>query len=257
VPPSGVPSSPPPGIQLPAGDNWFARGTTDSGGELTFTVPAGYAWCLREVDAPVNYSLDLTLHCTAVLTNDSTPDQSTIALPEVPATVVVSAHKFNAVAPNTAIAGATYELLVNGTAPVGTSEIAPKNVTVPEGDTYWGEATTDSAGDLSFSVPAGYAWCLHEVVVPAGYEQDPSYHCTQVISTNSPISATTIAVAETPSPVPPGRLAFTGGPSPWTPLGGAGSVALGVFLSWLGRRRRSERNGGPPPVPPTTQYAPD
>ena len=92
---------------------------------------------------------------------------------------------------------------------------------------------------LSFAVPAGYAWCLHELSAPPGYQPDPALHCTAVLTTDTPAAAATIALPELPLPLP---LAFTGGPSTW--LAGASLllVAAGGGVWLLGRRRR----GGDP-----------
>ena len=140
-----------------------------SRGISSFTVPAGYAWCLLEHTAPVDYLPDPALHCTAVLTTSSPPAATTVALPETLATVHVSATKFNSLQPNTVIPGATYELVEQGADPPGyNAQPAPQGDPVLPGDTYWSQGTTNAQGLLTFSVPAGYSWCLHELIAPLG-----------------------------------------------------------------------------------------
>jgi len=252
APPGGVPSKMPvPAPSSEPGDTWYARGTTGPAGTLDFTVPAGYAWCLHEVAAPVDYELDSALHCTAVLTTSSPPVQTTVALPETLATVHIAAQKYNSEQPNTVIPGATYELLVRGTAPPGyTRPSAPSGAAVPTGDEYWGDGTSNAQGQLDFAVPAGYAWCLHELRAPTGYAPDPSFHCTAVLTNDTPALAMTIALPEQPDVPLAAVLAFTGGP-------GAGIVGVGVILVvsgamlwFLGRRRRSGKDAGPGPPEP-------
>jgi hypothetical protein len=242
APPSGVPTSPPPGVQSENGDVWFARGTTDSAGILDFTLPAGYAWCLREVSAPADYSLDLALHCTAVLTTESPASSTTVALAETPAAVHLNAHKFNSLQPDTVIAGATYELLAQGHPPADGSSSPSAGAAVPPGDSFWAVGTTDANGALSFTLPAGYGWCLHEMVVPAGYQMDPAFHCTAVLATDTAAAAMTVALPETPVP---NRLAFTGGPSQWLLAAGLVLVFTGGALLLFGPRgpgaRRARR----------------
>ncbi len=248
--PPGLP--PPPGPTPPAaaepGDTWMARATTDPSGDLSFTVPAGYAYCLREVSSPRNYVLDPALHCTSVLTTGSPAQASSLALPETTAVVYLTAHKYDSLQPNTVIPGATYELLVRGTPPPNAGlPPAPAGAVVPPGTTYWAEGTSDSNGVLSFAVPAGYSWCLHELVVPRGYRLDTAFHCTVVLNTDSPTSAMTVALPELPaialsaSPVPAlATLAFTGGPDPWLPAAG-GLLLLAGAASWIADRRRNRR----------------
>ncbi len=245
--PSGAPSAAPTGAATEPGDTWWARGTTSSTGDLSFTVPSGYSWCFHEVTAPVDYSLDPALHCTARITTDTATSTGTVALPETLALVEVFAHKFNSLDPGTAVPGATYELAGQGPLPPGWSAPAdPDGDPVPTGDWYVGLATTDGQGDASWSVPAGYSWCLHEVSVPAGYQPDPSWHCTAVISTTTTPAAATMALPETPVPAPAlPSLPYTGGPEAWqAALGGAFLLSGGVLLLVARRRKR--------PVPDAT-----
>jgi hypothetical protein len=252
-PPSGIanttPSNPSPTSEL--GDTWFARGTTDTSGMLRFTIPAGYAWCFLEVAAPLNYTLDPALHCTAVLNTTSAPSSLSIALPESLTTVYVSAHKFNSLDPSSSIPGATYELLVQNPAPPSASHpTAPANALVPTGDTYWTQGTTDSLGQLSFGVPAGYSWCLHELApTPAGFQLDTAFHCTAVLNADSAPTAMTLALPETPIPTPATplpELPFTGGPDSWMVWGGPILVAGGLLLLRVARRRRPRGVGDGP-----------
>jgi len=250
APPGGVPTpSPTPAPAPELGDTWYDRGTTDAAGNLTFTVPAGFAWCLLEVSAPVNYSLDPALHCTAVLNANAPASETTIALPETLTTVYVSAHKFNSLNPSSSIPGATYELLLQGEPPPNPPvDPAPSNIQVPTGDTYWTQGTSDSQGQLSFGVPAGYSWCLHELAPsPTSYQLDPGFHCTAVLNSSTAPAAMTIALAETPVPesppaVPIPLLAFTGAPSMWLVWGGFLFVALGCALLRISHRARWKRS---------------
>ena len=126
----------------------------------------------------------------------------------------------------------------------------PTATRCPPGDWYVGIATTDGQGDASWSVPAGYSWCMHEVSVPAGYQPDPSWHCTAVISTTTPPGAATMALPETPIPAPAlPSLPYTGSPAAWqAALGGAFLLSGGVLLLVARRRKR--------PVPDATSVQP-
>jgi hypothetical protein len=242
LPPTTAPPAPPIDAAVEPGDAWFARGTSDASGNLTFSVPAGYAWCLHEQAAPAAYVPDLGLHCSSVLTGSSSPAANTIALPEIPATVYIAAHKYNALQPDTVIAGATYALLVQGAMPAGhAAPPTPAGLSVPSGDTYWGQGTTDGQGMLSFAVPAGYAWCLQELVAPAGYQPDPGRHCTSVLTNQTSAGASSLALPELPVPGPgPGPLAFTGGPGWWLPLSGLLLIMGGWGLLLMARRREGD-----------------
>jgi hypothetical protein len=182
--------------------------------------------------------LDPALHCSSVITERSAPGVTTIALPEVTATVHVSAQKYNAAVPDTVIAHATYELLRQGPAPPGSVPApTPDDAVVPDGMTYWAQGTSDALGILSFAVPAGGAWCLHELTAPPGYLPDPGFHCTAVLTTDTPAAAMTLALAEEAAPSPL-ELAFTGGPPLWLAVAGTGSVAAGAVVTVTTRRRR-------------------
>jgi hypothetical protein len=94
---------------------------------------------------------------------------------------------------------------------------------------------------LDFAVPAGYSWCLHELIAPAAYQADPAFHCTAVLTTDSTGAAATVAVPESPLT---GSLAFTGFPTVW--MGAAGGVLVmvgGGMFALDHRRRRSWRAG--------------
>ena len=55
----------PTNIDVPARYALWAVGVTTSRGALSFSVPGGHWWCVRELYAPPNYLLDPSLHCTA------------------------------------------------------------------------------------------------------------------------------------------------------------------------------------------------
>jgi LPXTG-motif cell wall-anchored protein len=82
--PSGfTPPSVPAGLHVPAGMALFATAVTSSTGALHFTLPSGYAWCVRERTAPADYLLDEALHCTAgPLLHGTASGTTTIAAPE-------------------------------------------------------------------------------------------------------------------------------------------------------------------------------
>jgi len=247
LPPSGATGPTPSDATTEPGDTWYARGTTGTNGRLSLTVPAGYSWCVREVRAPLNYLLDSALHCSAVLTATSPSSATTVAIGEMLATVHVVAYKYNSVQPNTVIPGATYEILAKGSRPPGVPGTPPTNAVVPQGDAFFAEGTTNAEGVLSFAVPAGFAWCLHELAAPPDYQPDPAYHCTAVLTTDSSSAAETVAVPETPLT---GSLAFTGFPAFWVgSLGGTLVVAGGAWLVADHRRRGTRRRRIPLPAP--------
>jgi len=243
-PPSGPPGPAPTGVATEPGHTWWERGTTGADGSLAFAVPAGYSWCFREVSAPVDYSLDPAVHCTATITTAANTTTSTVALPESLAMVEVYAHKFNSTDPGTFVPGATYELVGQGAVPPGWSAASnPDGYSVPTGDWYYGVATTDSQGNASWSVPAGSSWCMHEVTVPAGYQPDPAWHCTAVITTATTPAAATMALPETPTPSPilPPSLPYTGDPAVWQAALGAAFLLSGAALVLITRRRKDLR----------------
>ncbi len=235
LPPSGATGTVPADAAAEPGDTWYARGSTGADGRLSFTVPAGYSWCVHEVRAPIDYAVDPGLHCSAVLTTTSPSSATTIAIGETLATVHVAAYKYNSLQPSTVIPGATYEILADGARPPGAPETVPSDAVVPPGDAFFAEGTTNADGVLSFAVPAGYAWCLHELAAPPDYQPDPAYHCTAVLTTDSSAAAATVAVPETPLT---GNLPFTGFPALW--VGGVGGTLVAAGAGWLAvdRRRR-------------------
>ena len=243
APPSGVSGTAPANVTNEPGDTWYARGTTGSDGQLSFTVPAGYGWCVLEVSAPVDYVLDDALHCSAILTSSSGTDATTIAVPETLATVHITAYKYNSLQPDTVIPDATYELLASGDQPPGGPNSAPSAAVVPPGDYFWAEGTTDQDGVLSFAVPAGFSWCLHELIAPPDYRSDPAFHCTAVLTTDSSAAAATVAVPEIPTT---GSLAYTGFPTLWVGAAGGALVVFGGALLAVGERRsrRTQRQSG-------------
>ena len=42
---------------------------------------------------------------------------------------------------------------------------------------------------LTFAVPAGFSWCLHELIAPSAYEADPAFHCTTVLTADTTAAA--------------------------------------------------------------------
>jgi hypothetical protein len=245
VPPSGPPSTAPANAAVEPGDTWWAQGSTDSTGSLSFSVPAGYSWCFHEVVAPGDYDLDPALHCTAVITTSTTASAATVAIPETRATVFLGAYKYNSEQPGTVIPGATYELLLEGTVPPGFDPpAAPTGADVPSGDSYWTQGTTDPEGRLSFAVPAGFQWCLRELVAPSGYEPDASFHCSAVLNSGTATDPTMIALPEQPVPPTPAvvpSLPFTGGPSPLVFGSGLLLAMVGGGLWVLGSSTRDQR----------------
>jgi hypothetical protein len=237
TPPASAPPSPPLGVAPPTGLHYYARGQTDGGGHLSFTIPVGFRWCVKEERSPPGFLLDPAVRCTAVI-NQTTPDPvKTVAEEEEPALVTISASKFNAAAPGELIEGATYALFVVGTFPEGfTPPTPPATLAVPAGDELWAIQSTDALGRLRFSVPTGHAWCLAEEHVPAGYVLDTGLHCTSVLTRSSPPSATTIALPEVAVPVALVQLAATG-----APLGTLGLLGAGAVLGGIALRRRARR----------------
>lgn len=193
---------------------FMERGTTDESGHLTFTVRAGYAWCLLEVSVPEPYVIDPALHCTGVL--NANARSAPLALPEHPSLVALDVRKFNATDPNQGVPGAYYALFVRDPFPSGYEPSpAPTNIAVPPGTTLWAVDATNAKGLLRFSVPSGSSWCVRELTAPADYHLDPALHCTGVLTSSTPAAQLSVAVPE---------LAFTG--LPLTPV-----VLAVVFLA--------------------------
>lgn len=191
--------APPSGVTVPPGQAWVARATSGQDGIATFPLQLpGYAYCVAEVRAPPGYVLDTAEHCTGVLAGSTTTVTTTLTLADTEATVSVTAHKFNASVPGTGVPGAVYDLYVEGSGPPsGPPGPEPPGAPAEPGDTWWARGTTGADGVLSFPVPAGYAWCFHEVSAPPDYTLDPALHCTAVITTATPAGRTTVALPET------------------------------------------------------------
>ena len=202
------------------------RGVTDASGHLTFTVRAGYRWCLHEVWVPKGYIIDPALHCTLTSQSQLRPKME---LAEHASTVRLEVYKFATGSPNRGVPNAYYALFVRGAFPRGfTPAPVPSNLTVPRGMTLWAIAKTSSVGQLGFSVPGGYTWCVQELSAPANYRLDPVVHCTsEALTRSSPSSVSRIAVAE--------LLATTGGTWYLALLGGL-IVLLGLVARAWSRR---------------------
>ena len=127
-----------------------------------------------------------------------------MALPETLAMVQVYARKFDSVNPNTS--GARRHLRTGRSGERATRLDGPtptrNDFPVPSGDWYYGDATTNTQGMASWTVPAGYSWCMHEVTAPPGYQADTAWHCTAVITTATTPATATMALPEVPI-VPP------------------------------------------------------
>jgi hypothetical protein len=163
LPPSGATGIAPDNVHSEPGDSWYGRGSTGADGTISFTVPAGYSWCALEVTPPLNYVIDPALHCSGEI-SAGTASTTTISIPETLSTVHVTAFKYDSLQPDTMIPGATYELVAEDAVPPGSPASVPNNASVPSGDSFWGEATSDNKGVLSFAVPAGIFLVLPRVV---------------------------------------------------------------------------------------------
>ena len=227
--PPGTPSDTPSDAKGFAGHRWFARGMTDDQGDLRLEVPVGFTWCFHEQFAPPEYLLDPGLHCIDKVATRSSGLIS-IAVPETPNMVKVSAYKFNATSPYTGVPFAAYALFVKGSFPLGFSPPAlPQGLEIPEGLGFWAEGMTSASGKLSFSVPAGHAWCFKEISAPTDYLLDPGLHCTGLVDkSNAPLAALAIPEVE--------GLATTGGNLLCAGALGLICIILGLLIL---RRRRS------------------
>lgn len=229
-PPPGTPTAPP-DAPVHEGLTWFARGTTDATGHLSFPIPVGYTWCIAEHDSPPGFVLDTGLHCTAPIDADTPDPVTTVAVHEQPEQIVLSAFKFTASSPGTGIPGASYALFVQGAFPVGYSPpSAPSWLVIPPDSELFALGTTDANGRLDFHIPVGHSWCLKEIAAPSGYELDSGLHCTAVLTSTSAPADLEIGLVE---------LAFTGA---LLPLGPALVCFLvgGVLVAaaWAKKRRR-------------------
>jgi hypothetical protein len=226
--PLSTPSVSPDNAVIEEGLTWYARGTTSAAGHLSFTIPVGYAWCILEHVAPVDFQLDPGLHCTAVIDHASPDPVRSLAVSEVPRTISLEAFKFNASAPNEGVPNATYALFVRGSFPDGYTPVpAPAGVITPSGMAFFATAATSNSGRLSFTLPAGHAWCLQELVVPKGYILDTGLHCSGVLTSSSKTNVV-LALPE---------LAATGSPLLMLAILGLGLIVGGGALSRRTRRR--------------------
>lgn len=226
-----------------AGDAWVARGTTDASGDMSFTLPSGYAWCLVEVVAPPNFVFDPAHRCTSVLTPESDARAARVELPEQPVMIDLQAHKFNSFQPDTGIPGASYDVYAIGSRAPGAKDSPgePAPSAVP-GDTFYSRAVTGRDGALVIAVPAGYAWCLKEAQAPPAYRYDAGLHCTAVLDSTSALGPTRIALSEIPKhlpppPAPPSQLPFTGLAVEPIATAAAALGGSGALLIRSGRRR--------------------
>ena len=226
VPPTGAPPRP---LDAPvfAGVTFMARGVTDSQGRLSFSVPVGYRWCYHEVAAPVGYVIDPSLHCSSSIAHAVSADTSR---PEHSSPVRFEIYKFDQRDTTAGVPGAYYALFVRLPFPRGfVPPPTPANIAVPARYALWAIAPTNRRGQLGFSVPGGYFWCVKEIYAPAHYRLDSSLHCTsEALVRASGDAVTHIAIAE--------DLAGTGGSVIYFPIG-AVIVVAGYLASRLAKMR--------------------
>lgn len=240
-PPSSAPDTPNPLAAVEDNMTYYATGVTDHAGHLGFTIPVGFSWCVVERSAPPEWVIDPAVRCTGVI-NEGEPDPvRTIAVGEHARMITLGAQKYNASAPDTVIPGASYALFVQGAFPPGFAPPSPPSgLVTPPGTAFFALSTTDANGALEFSIPAGFSWCLKELVVPEGYLLDDGLHCTGVLRSDADARAATLALPELPTPAtttPSNELPATGGATSW-PLG-VGLLLAGCGIrAWLRRRRR-------------------
>ncbi len=205
---------------------FFQRGVTDATGRLTFTVRAGYRWCVHEVWVPQDYIIDPALHCTLTSPLQLVPR---LALADHRSKIRLELYKFASGSTDQGVPNAYYALYVRGRFPQGfTPAPVPSNLVVPSGMALWAIAKTNRLGQLGFSVPSGHTWCVQELSAPSDYLLDPVVHCTsENLTQSSPTSVTHIAVAEV--------LATTGGTWHLGLLGGL--VVLLGLVTWAWSRR--------------------
>jgi len=219
-PPTGAPTRP---LDAPAfaGVTFMARGVTDSQGRLTFSVPVGYRWCYHEVAAPKGYVIDPSLHCSSSIAHAVTADTSR---PEHSSPIRFEVYKFDQRDTSAGVPGAYYALFVRLPFPKG-FEPPPtiSNISVPAKYALWAIAETNAKGQLGFSVPGGYYWCVKEICAPAHYRLDHSLHCTaEALVRSSGVDVTHIAISE--------DLAGTGGSVIYFPIGATMLFAGGVAV---------------------------
>ncbi len=233
--PAGGPlTSPPSSARVIAGSTWYARGTTDLGGHLTFIVPSGTTWCVLEHATPPGFVLDPALRCSAgPLIGSAVP----LLIDEREHLVTFTIQKYNSATPGTGVPNATFDLFVKGEIPPGyDGPPLPATVVAPNGYAYFGGGTTNASGLLSFRVPAAETWCVRERSAPVGYVLDPALHCTAgPLAVDLGPTAITLAIPEISSiPV----LPMTGLNLSPLLLGSLTLFGLGVTSVILGRRRR-------------------
>lgn len=208
------------------GLSFVQRGVTDATGRLSFTVRAGYRWCVHEVWVPQDYIIDPALHCTLTSALQLVPR---LALADHRSKIRLELYKFASGSSDQGVPNAYYALYVRGRFPQGfTPAPVPSNLVVPSVMTLWAIAKTNRVGQLGFSVPSGHTWCVQELSAPSAYLLDPVVHCTsENLTQSSPTSVTHIAVAEV--------LAATGGTWRLGLLGGL-IILLGLVLTMASRR---------------------
>ena len=179
------------------------RGTTSATGQMTFSVRAGYEWCLREVSVPSEYIVDPDLHCTSAAVTQSTSEaDATVALPEVASSLVIRLHKFNAASRSVGVPGAYYALFVALPYPTGFTPPDASNVSVPSGYGLWDVTETGAGGYVDLSIPSGHQWCVREIYAPAGYYLDSALHCTSgILTSQGNLAAVTLSAPEVALPV--------------------------------------------------------
>ncbi|MDA8290637.1 MAG: SpaA isopeptide-forming pilin-related protein [Actinomycetota bacterium] len=120
--------------------------------------------------------------------------------PAVVGTVTIRAHKFDSLAPASAIGGAVYDLYVVGPPLSSVPPVEPGDPTPRRraGEHWVERGRTDAAGNLSFVVPSGRSWCLVEVSAPPDFVADPRARCTPVLGRGSPPGEDRVLLPERP-----------------------------------------------------------
>ena len=142
----------------------MARATTNAEGSASFGLQyPGFAYCVVEHQAPMNYLVTTTAPCSAVLAGS--PEEpavaTTLTLDDTEATVTLSAHKFNVAVPDTNIVGAVYDLYVEGAGPPAPpADVAPDDVVTETGDAWFKERPPTRRGTCRFgSLPGMHGAC--------------------------------------------------------------------------------------------------